>query len=447
MDRAAKKVYNPAIYPKRERVVMKNWTVFSVLVLVAGLFCRGTAGAQSQGDLTGKMENLGIPLAQRYKNEAYGASGAYARNVWALKAYDGRLYIGAGNSSNGGPASNAGPVPVISFDPATKRFSQEWNAPDEQLDVFRVFSDGLLYIPGHDPKEDWKLGNFYRRGKGVSGKWEKVRTLPDGVHCYDMAEFDGKLLACGYGTYESTDSGKTFVRKPGPRYYTFLPFQRAIYAVADAAPERQSQFKNPKNGKTVDMKVPAHVTLAKKVPGKAFEFVKGAKVGDVFPGTPETKSENLRLARPSLHNGRAVYIGGIVHNDHQIDPIGAYTAIDGPSCFKAECIPLPAGAKPWYTMVAGNAVYLLWSTADGTRHKYVNHLSKSFDGRMFREILRFEADSFARSVEYLEGYLYFGLGTEIKEHGHFEGNSLKLKFVPSEINPASGTLLRCRFSP
>ena len=81
MDRDAKKVYNPTIYPKRERVVMKNWTVFSVLVLVAGLFCRGTAGAQSQGDLTGKMENLGIPLAQRYKNEAYGASGAYARNA------------------------------------------------------------------------------------------------------------------------------------------------------------------------------------------------------------------------------------------------------------------------------------------------------------------------------------------------------------------------------
>ena len=66
---------------------------------------------------------------------------------------------------------------------------------------------------------------------------------------------------------------------------------------------------------------------------------------------------------------------------------------------------------------------------------------------MFREILRFEAESFARSVEYLEGYLYFGLGTEIKEHGHFEGNSLKLKFAPSEINPASGTILRCRFLP
>lgn len=425
---------------------MNKWMYFNILLLAGVFFGAEAVGARPMGDTTGKMENLGIPLAQRYKNEAYGSAGAYARNVWALKAFDGRLYIGAGNSSNGGPAPNAGPVPVVSFDPATKQFSQEWNAPDEQLDVFRVFSDGSLYIPGHDPKEDWKLGNFYRRGKGVSGKWEKMRTLPDGVHCYDMAEFDGKLLACGYGTYESVDSGKTFLRKPGPRYYAFLSFPRAVYAVADAAPERRSKFKDPKNGKMVDVKVPAHITLAKKVPGKAFEFVKGAKIGDVFPVTPETKDETLRIARPSLLNGRVVYIGGIVHNDHQIDPVGAYTAVDGPSAFKAERIPLPAGAKPWYTMVAGNKVYLLWSTFNETKHKYINHLSESFDGRMFQEILRFEADSFARSAEYLDGYLYFGLGTEIKEHGYFEGNSLKLKFSPAEINPASGTILRCRFS-
>ncbi len=49
----------------------------------------------------------------------------YARNVWDLQAYKGRLYIGAGNSSNRGPpASNSGPVPVNSYDPASGQFQQ-----------------------------------------------------------------------------------------------------------------------------------------------------------------------------------------------------------------------------------------------------------------------------------------------------------------------------------
>lgn len=34
----------------------------------------------------------------------------------------------------------AGPVPIFSFDPKTKKFAQEWNAPDEQLDIFHEFS-------------------------------------------------------------------------------------------------------------------------------------------------------------------------------------------------------------------------------------------------------------------------------------------------------------------
>ena len=66
------------------------------------------------------------------------------------------------------------------------------------------------------------------------------------------------------------------------------------------------------------------------------------------------------------------------------------------------------------------------------------------DGKSFSELFSFEAPTFARSMEYLDGYLYFGLGTEVKEHGHFEGNSLKLKFSPNEVSAAAGTILRYR---
>ena len=127
-------------------------------------------------------------------------------------------------------------------------------------------------------------------------------------------------------------------------------------------------------------------------------------------------------------------------------PLGAYVAVDGPKCFKAERIKLPAGAQPWYTMAVGSKVYLLWSTPDGKKAKFVNHVSATSDGKSFTELFSFEAPTFARSMEYLDGFVYFGLGTEVKEHGHFEGNSLKLKFSADEVDKASGTILRYRMA-
>lgn len=401
------------------------------------------ASSAFAGDVTKKLENLGIPLSKRYADSAYKGCGCYARNVWALKAFDGRIYIGAGNSANGGPASNAGPVPVFSYDPKARTFSEEWSVPDEQIDIYHEFSDGRLYIPGHDPREDWKLGNFYRRGKGAAGKWEKVRTLPDGVHCYDMEEFDGKLFACGYGVYESADWGKTVSHVRGPRYYAFLKFAKTLYAVASATPKREIHGKMP-NGKTYHATAPAHFGVSRRPLGGTNEFLRAVSPESIFPDTPEVAKEELKLIRPAKIGGHLLCIGGIVHNDHQIDPLGAYLAKDGPKCFTTERVKLPEGARPWYTMAFKDKAYLLFSVKDAKNGGYVNHVWVTADGRKFTELLSFHADAFARSMEYFGGYLYFGLGSEVAEHGHFEGNSLKLKFSANELDQASGMILRLK---
>lgn len=91
------------------------------------------------------MEKLGNPFSKRYP----GGAAIYACNIWVMQEYQGKIYLGAGNSSNMRPASNAGPVLVITFDPKKKTFESERFAPDEQFDVLRVFSGGL-YSPGHD---------------------------------------------------------------------------------------------------------------------------------------------------------------------------------------------------------------------------------------------------------------------------------------------------------
>lgn len=142
--------------------------LISSLLFAAPAETPSKSGAPAEGkNLTSMMEDLGIPTEERFKG-----GFLYARNPWAMIDYKGRIYVGSGNSSNLGPGTNAGPVPILSLDPETKVFTKEWDVPDEQIDLFRVLSDGLLYIPGHDPKEGWELGNFYR--KKVDGDWEKV---------------------------------------------------------------------------------------------------------------------------------------------------------------------------------------------------------------------------------------------------------------------------------
>lgn len=418
--------------------------------IALAVFCLGTCLAVAAGksvvkDMTSSMENLGIPLAGRYPDSAFGGFGAYARNVWALKAFDGRIYIGAGNSANTGPAMNAGPVPVVSFSPKTKRFETEWSVPDEQIDIFRTFGDGALYIPGHDPKEDWSLGNIYRRCADSSGdaSWKKIRVLPNGIHCYDIAEFDGKQVACGNHLWVSPDTAENLAlsrNDASGRRYSLLVFDNAIYAVGAAT--FAGKFTYEKGGRSIEVARATTCGIDRMGTGGEFSKVKdngnvkspSADTRHVFPDIEGDASREYSVRRPVSFNGRVVYIGGYEHFDHQILPFGAYSAVDGPTCFTAERIQLPKGAVPWNTLVVGKKALLLWSTKEGGA--YVNHISFSSDGLAFKELFYFRAETFARSFEYLDGYFYFGLGTEVE---------VEKGYKASDFSPASGTILRCRF--
>ena len=75
---------------------------------------------------------LGNPYMKQYKN----GEGVYARNIWDMQLFEDKIYIGAGNSSNEGPAQNAGRVYVVSLDPKTAKFKYEFKIAEEQIDIF-----------------------------------------------------------------------------------------------------------------------------------------------------------------------------------------------------------------------------------------------------------------------------------------------------------------------
>src|SRR5262245_39566021 len=94
-------------------------------------------------DRTVQVERVGNPGRSTYPD----SGKSLARNVWALKTFGERLYVGIGNRDNFGPAPNAGPVDIWCLDPKTSQFIKDWTAPDEQVEVFRII-DGQLVVPG-----------------------------------------------------------------------------------------------------------------------------------------------------------------------------------------------------------------------------------------------------------------------------------------------------------
>lgn len=387
-------------------------------------------------DLTEKIEKLGNPYSARY-GESRGFR--YARNIWVMFVYKDKIYLGGGNSSNGGPGVGAGPVPIIALDPKTKRFQTEWSVPDEQIDVYRVFSDGLLYIPGHDPQEDWKLGNFYR--KKEDGSWEKVRTMPDGVHNYDMAEFDGRIFSAGYGIYGSTNRGARMfkVGETFGRAYSFLPFKNALFAVAGIGLKLKNKSAK---GNSFDG---ARVAAYNKSRHEFEQII--LSTNDVLPKTRarEDATTQGKIVRPTPYKNMVFYIGGHEHNDHQIKPIGAYCATASGKHFKAKRIDLSKDAIPWDIKVVGNQVFILFEETEKQDGKTVNRVWRSTDGKKFSPLLSFRAGTFARSFAYYDGFFYFGLGTEIAESGSFKGNTLILKWDEKELSDECGDILRIPF--
>ena len=158
---------------------------------------------------------LGIPSEGTYP------TGIRARTPWDMIVWDGALYVGGGDFD-----ANSGPLPIYRLDLETNEWSASDLLPEEEFNRFCVLGDELT-VPGIDPKEGWELGNYYVLNDGV---WEQKRVLPNGVHCFDMVEYDGRIYA-GLGVPDtespiivSEDGGETFIsvemQKDGERVDT-----------------------------------------------------------------------------------------------------------------------------------------------------------------------------------------------------------------------------------
>ena len=187
--------------------------------------------------------SLGNPAASRYP----ACWQSLPRSPWDLALFDGRLYVGLGNSSNQGASANAGPSPLFAYNFQQQRWRQEASLPEEQISRFLIAGD-QLWIAGEDPRDSWRWGNLYRR-KSRERFWWQQRRLPRFIHAHDLAVYQGRLVVAGnvsdavaHGAQQdrhgsalaiSVDDGKTWSVKRmfGWRATTLLPFSGSLFAV------------------------------------------------------------------------------------------------------------------------------------------------------------------------------------------------------------------------
>ena len=158
-------------------------------------------------------------------NIATYEKGNTANYVWDVHIWDGKVYRGAGDYDK-----NSGDTNFMVFNIAESRWENAGTATDEAIHRF-VEIGGKLYAPGIDSRDSggWDLGNYYVL---EDGKWQKVRNVPNGLHCFDMIGFDGKIyLGVGTETVEDTvavssDAGKT---------WSYLPLHSADGATFDTS--------------------------------------------------------------------------------------------------------------------------------------------------------------------------------------------------------------------
>ena len=355
-----------------------------------------------QGDVTSQLETLTNP---------YLHPDPFSRNVWDLQVVQDRVLIASGDAwKNSG--TNIQKIDVVSYS-SNNFFTKEFTVDDEQIHRFIVLGAKVL-IPGFDPLEDWSLGNFYTletRCLAPVPCWSKSRTIPFGVHTYDLIDFENKLFVTigGYdpetksGLLESDDAGRTWKSVTAPEllgltFTRFFVFDKELFAVQEIrADSSRTGLAKYRNG------VFSSAGLLDK---------------NLVPDLPDTWRG--RLGRINTFNNRLLYTAASLGNNVAL-PEAVYSAA---SLSSAERIALRIDERPNDLLILKNEVVLL--TTQAQAGQYTNRVYTSSDGLDFKEQFLFTSNRFARSIERLGAAWVFGLGCLESENCAEAGALLRL---------------------
>ena len=352
---------------------LKKWIAGAVAVLMALslLSCGGTTG-----NVTRRLEDLGIPLAQAYTDE--NKDQMLSRRSEDIAIFDGRLYVGCGDYS-----ANTGPVNVYSMGLSDRKWQVSAEAlEDEQIKRFLVL-DGKLCIPGTDPRGDWSMGNYYLLSDGA---WQTHRVLPSGIHCFDGIEFEENLffgLGAESGSYPVVVSeGDSFVP---------VPFLRDGEAVNTSGAEYVRVY----NLSVWNGQLYAFLTLG-NIDDIAYDVYRyDGEVFQYHATPPEVFRRGYDLAHTLEFSGMNTFINGYCYFiTEDMESFRPWRVGDSDLACDMERI--------------GDTLYVL--AYRELERGYESAVYASEDGKQFEKLFYFEDSLPAACFAYADGTFYFSMG-------------------------------------
>lgn len=352
-----------------------------LLVTFAAPACR-----PAEGDVSGDLVDLGIPLLAQYSNDAEHL--IRARVAWDSIFFDGAFYVGCGDYD-----SNMGPVKVWRYDPDVGAWEASAETlEDEHIKRFTVL-DGTLTIPGTDPRGDWSQGSFYTL---EGGAWAEHAVLPSGIHCFDAVSFEGaQFFALG------VNSGDwPVVRSTDGATYEPIPF------LADGAPvDTDLLIVRVHNFVVAGDVLYAFLTLGDESAATldVYRYEDGAFC--YHAAAPEVYLRSYDAAYAGEFAGLATFINGYCY----------YYSED-----MASFRPCRVGMSDLATdmTVVGDTLYALAYTKLEDGFESAVYASK--DGKTFEKLFFFVDEIPANSFAYGDGAFYFSMGR------YYDGDSTEV---------------------
>ena len=139
-------------------------------------FCRNCYSVCT--DMTADVVELGIPTLLQYSEKSLNNCS------WDTCYYNGKIYRASGSLD----VSKA--TWIWAYDIENCKWIKEFVTNDTAIQRF-IEIDGKLVAPGGDPTGDWSWGNYYELSEDG---WRRDTSVPNGVHMFDIIEFEGKTF-------------------------------------------------------------------------------------------------------------------------------------------------------------------------------------------------------------------------------------------------------------
>lgn len=328
---------------------------------------------------------IGSPMSYTTGNPAHCAC--------ALTEWSGLIYRGGGDYDK-----NSGKTDIWAYDPAGLKWIKTGTANDECISKF-INLNGVLTAPGIDPCEDQTYGNYYQL---ISGKWQKIRKIPGGIHNFDMISFEGKTfvalgVAVGKQPVKYTTDGEAYTDVPlykngskvkvssyqWVRAYEFFVKDDQLYALMGI---RSSNYE--------DFYVYRYTGDKMEYVGEAYTFIYGAG----------SSSFNY-VSADFTFNG-----------EFYVAANGFFKITDFATASGIQKIQLPQYESVKDVVIEGDTAYLLsnvYNYKDSNKPVRVA-IYKTKDMKNFEELTSFQYEITALSMVKYDGFLYLSVGHAAK---------------------------------